>query len=144
MVETYIMKRADVSTNTANKELRYLRAIFNYGIKRNFISHNPTDGIDFLLVEKNKRYQRMADDRQTCIKDFGYERLSALIIQRYARILKSLDMSVRVRNTMSVIMPLENGKNTMRVSSKIKKVSHEFSHSTEPKKKGYPLPWLTP
>ena len=62
MVETYIMKRADVSANTANKELRYLRAIFNYGIKRNFISHNPTDGIDFLPVEKNKRYVPPKED----------------------------------------------------------------------------------
>ena len=62
MVETYIMKRADVSANTANKELRYLRAIFNYGTRRNFISHNPTDGIDFLPVEKNKRYVPPKED----------------------------------------------------------------------------------
>ena len=56
MVETYIMKRSDVSHDTANKDLRYLRATFNYGIKRNLISDNPTNGIDFLPVKKKKGY----------------------------------------------------------------------------------------
>lgn len=56
MVETYIIKRSDVSPFTANKDLRYLRALFNYGIKRKLIVENPTDGIDFLPEEKKKRY----------------------------------------------------------------------------------------
>jgi integrase len=62
MVETYILKRADVSSYTANKDLRYLRATFNYGIKRNLISDNPTNGIDFLPVKKKKGYVPPKED----------------------------------------------------------------------------------
>lgn len=56
MIESYIIRRSDVSSFTANKDLRYLRALFNYGIKRKLIAVNPTDGIDFLPVNRNKRY----------------------------------------------------------------------------------------
>jgi len=56
MVETYILKRAKISLHAANKDLRYLRALFNFGIKRKLISDNPTDGIDFLPEDKKKRY----------------------------------------------------------------------------------------
>ena len=33
-------------------DLRYLRAAFNYGLKRKLILHNPTEGIEFLPVRK--------------------------------------------------------------------------------------------
>jgi integrase len=56
MVETYIIKRSYVSPDAANKEIRYLRALFNYGFKRKLILKKPTDGIDFLPVEKKKKY----------------------------------------------------------------------------------------
>jgi integrase len=56
MAESYINKRARVSSFTANKELIYLRATFNYGNKKSLITHNPTKGIDFFPVKKRKRY----------------------------------------------------------------------------------------
>jgi integrase len=56
MVEAYIIKRSGVSPHAANKDLRYLRALFNYGIKRSSISENPTYGIEFLPEEKRKKY----------------------------------------------------------------------------------------
>jgi hypothetical protein len=43
MIETYILKRSrEVSNYTANKELRYIRALFNWGMKpeRGFVSSN--------------------------------------------------------------------------------------------------------
>ena len=62
MVETYIFKRSEVSPHAANKDLRYLRALFNYGIKRKLISDNPSDGIAFLPEEKKKRYVPPKED----------------------------------------------------------------------------------
>ncbi len=51
-IEKFIFKRLKVSAFTANKEIRYLRSTFNYGIKRGLVKHNPVDGIDFFPVEK--------------------------------------------------------------------------------------------
>jgi len=58
-IEEYLMKRSsETSPYTANKELRYLRALFNFGLhpKRNWISSNPTAGISFFPVERRVRY----------------------------------------------------------------------------------------
>ena len=62
MIEAYIFKRSEISPIVANKELQYLRASFNYGIKRKIIANNPTDQIDFLPVEKRKKYIPPKDD----------------------------------------------------------------------------------
>jgi site-specific recombinase XerD len=62
MIEDYIIKRSKVSPIVANKDLQYLRALFNYGIKRKLISHNPTDQIEFLPVEKRKKYVPSKED----------------------------------------------------------------------------------
>ena len=59
MIQKYLIHRSkNPSPNTANKELRYLRALFNFGSnpKRGWVSCNPTIGIDFFPVEKNVRY----------------------------------------------------------------------------------------
>ena len=52
MIQDHILERSKVSAYTANKELRYLRATFNYGLKKRLITSNPTEGIEFLPVEK--------------------------------------------------------------------------------------------
>jgi integrase len=62
MIERHIIKRSEVSACVANKELQYLRALFNYGIKRKLITGNPTDDIEFLPVEKKKKYVPPKDD----------------------------------------------------------------------------------
>ena len=62
MVETYVMERSKVSAFVANKELQFLRALFNYGIKRKLIASNPTEGIEFFPVEKRKKYVPSNDD----------------------------------------------------------------------------------
>ena len=47
MVQAYILKRTKVSNYTANKDLRCLRSLFNFGIKRGWIKDNPTKGNRF-------------------------------------------------------------------------------------------------
>lgn len=61
-VQEFILKRSSVSAYTANKDLRYLRATFNYGMRQSWIQHNPTAGIAFLPVTKTvKRIPSKAD-----------------------------------------------------------------------------------
>ena len=55
-IQNFLLKRAKVSPYTANKDLRYLRALFNFGISRNWISENPTRGLSFFPVEKRLKY----------------------------------------------------------------------------------------
>lgn len=56
MIEMFVLKRNRVSPQTANKEIRYLRSLFNFGIRKKFISFNPVDGIDFIPVEKKDKF----------------------------------------------------------------------------------------
>ncbi len=60
MIETYLGKvKSAISVATANKELRYLRNLFNHGIKppRRWFTHNPTDGLEFYRIEEiQERY----------------------------------------------------------------------------------------
>jgi integrase len=62
MMEQFLLERAKVSPFTANKELRYIRATFNFGRKKKWIRINPTDGIDFLPVVKRIRYIPSPED----------------------------------------------------------------------------------
>jgi len=55
-IEPFVVKRSKVSNFTANKEIRALRALFNFGVKRRWISSNPTQGIPFLPVVKRMKY----------------------------------------------------------------------------------------
>ncbi|MCP4748754.1 MAG: site-specific integrase [Desulfobacteraceae bacterium] len=52
----FVLKRRKVSNYTANKEIRYLRATFNFGIKKNYIKVNPVEGFEMLPVEKKIKY----------------------------------------------------------------------------------------
>lgn len=56
MVQSYMLKRFKVSGYTANKDLGYLRTLFNFGTKRKWISSNPTEGISSFPVERGLRY----------------------------------------------------------------------------------------
>ncbi len=51
-MEKLAIGRSEVSNYTANKELRYLRATFNFGISKGIITNDPVKGISFLPVEK--------------------------------------------------------------------------------------------
>lgn len=56
MVQKYILERARVSHESANYDLRLLRALFNYGKKSKFGCFNPTEGVDFLPTERKVKY----------------------------------------------------------------------------------------
>ena len=59
MIQSYLIRRFnETSGYTANKDLRYLRALFNFGIKsqRGWIKENPTEGLEFFPVEKKLHY----------------------------------------------------------------------------------------
>lgn len=61
-LELFIINRSQLSGNTGNKELRYLRSTFNFGIKRELIKTNPTAGMNFIPVEKKLKYVPTPDD----------------------------------------------------------------------------------
>lgn len=62
MIEAFVLERRKVSAYTANKEIRYLRALFNFGKKKRLVRENPVDGIDFLPVEKRIKYVPPVED----------------------------------------------------------------------------------
>ena len=65
MIQDYLLKRSkDTSKYTANKDLRKLRAMFNFGMHpvREWIDKNPTRGIAFFPVEKRIRYVPPKED----------------------------------------------------------------------------------
>ena len=62
MVERFISERARVSPFTANKEIRYLRATFNFAQKKKLVTENPLTGIGFLPMERRVKYVPSAGD----------------------------------------------------------------------------------
>ena len=65
MIEKKLLKRKKAtSAFTANKTLRNLRALFNFGMhpKRKWIRQNPTEGIEFFPVEKRIKYVPSKED----------------------------------------------------------------------------------
>ncbi|WP_054029994.1 tyrosine-type recombinase/integrase [Desulfatitalea tepidiphila] len=56
MIEEHLSQRRRISAFTANKDLRYLRATMNYGIRKKLIVSDPTEGIDFFPVEKRVKF----------------------------------------------------------------------------------------
>jgi len=67
MIEKFILRRSKVSAYTANKEIRYLRATFNFGTKKKIISNNPGADLDFLPVEKRIKYVPPIEDIEKVI-----------------------------------------------------------------------------
>ena len=62
MVQKHLIERRTISAYTANKDLRYLRSTFNYGVSKKLIFENPTEGLDFFPVEKKVRYVPPSED----------------------------------------------------------------------------------
>jgi integrase len=56
VIRNYLLQRRKVSPVVANKELRYLRSLFNYGLKEGLLGANPTDKLRFFPLEKKIRY----------------------------------------------------------------------------------------
>ena len=62
MAQKHLIQRRKVSAYTANQDLRYLRAAFNFGIGQKLICSNPTEGIKFFPVEKKIKYVPSSED----------------------------------------------------------------------------------
>lgn len=56
MIEDFLRERRKVSAITANTELKTLRSLFNYGIKKGWIMNNPTSGIEYYPMDKKRKY----------------------------------------------------------------------------------------
>lgn len=56
MVEQLILERRKISAETANREIRYLRATFNFGKKKGWFTVNPVDGIGCFPEEEKIKY----------------------------------------------------------------------------------------
>lgn len=56
MVEDFILERGKGSAYVANKEIRYLLATFNFGIKKKLIKKNPVAAMEFLSEDKRMKY----------------------------------------------------------------------------------------
>jgi integrase len=66
MIEHFVNKRKRVSAATANKEISFLRAVFNFG-NRYDLGINPVNGIAFFPVDKKLRYVPTPSDVQLVI-----------------------------------------------------------------------------
>jgi len=62
MIQDFMLKRSKKSGYTANKDLRYLRTLFNFGIQKHWISSDPTEGIAFFPGEKGLKYIPSKED----------------------------------------------------------------------------------
>ena len=62
MIQDYMLKRSKVSGYTANKDLRYLRIFFNFGIQKRWITTNPTEEIAFFPLKKALKYVPAKED----------------------------------------------------------------------------------
>jgi integrase len=68
MVERFLFRRRKVSPETANKEIRYLKATFNWGKKRKLISENPVVGIDLFPEGSKLKHVPSSEDISKVIK----------------------------------------------------------------------------
>ena len=48
-------ERSRVSNETANKELRHLKALFNWGLKNELIESNPAANVAMMRIEKKSK-----------------------------------------------------------------------------------------
>jgi integrase len=62
MVQGYLIRRRKVSPFAANRDLRYLRATFNFGLKQRLITTNPTQGLEFMPVDRKLKYVPPKED----------------------------------------------------------------------------------
>lgn len=61
-IHAFVIRRKKVSALTANKEARYLRATFNFGIKKKLININPAKDVDFFPEERRIKYVPSSSD----------------------------------------------------------------------------------
>jgi integrase len=79
MIQAYLLQRRKVSAFTANKDLRYLRSTFNFGLKKGYIRKNPTAGIEYFPVNKAKKYVPPQEDIERVLAEASQDARDYLI-----------------------------------------------------------------
>lgn len=80
-VEFYLNEVANKSHFVANKQLRFIKALFNHGLDRDMISHNPAAKINQFSVDKRKKYIPSDEDIQKVLSlATALDRLYLLVI----------------------------------------------------------------
>lgn len=67
-IEDFLVERNRVSGATANKDIRALRSLFNYGIKRDWLYANPTRGLEWFPYEKKVKRVPMQVDIESIFR----------------------------------------------------------------------------
>ena len=80
MIQGFVRQRVKVSPYTANKEIRFLRATFNFGKKKQWICDNPVGRVDFFPVNKRLKY---IPDIEAMNKVIAYARSDKWLAARY-------------------------------------------------------------
>lgn len=63
-IENHLAKVAKESAYVANKDLRFIKALFNHGIDREWFFYNPAGRIKFYSVDKKQKYIPPKEDVQ--------------------------------------------------------------------------------
>lgn len=78
-VENYLTEIAKQSKQKANKQLRYIKALFNYGVQREWLTHNPASRIQAYGVEPAKRYIPPIEDIMKVLQSANEEQRRYLL-----------------------------------------------------------------
>lgn len=67
MIQDFLLERKKVSPFVANKDLRYLRATINFGLRKKYIENNPLEELEFFPVNKKLKYVPPLEDIEKVI-----------------------------------------------------------------------------
>jgi len=120
-IETYLQERIKISAYSANKELRFIKALFNHGIELNLIEENPAQRIKFYGVNKNLKYIPAQKDVEKVLSIVNDEQRKYLltIINTLARINEINNLDWKDVFDDYLILRTRKSKNSNEVSRKI-------------------------
>jgi len=146
-VQSYLFKRKKVSACVANYDLRCLRALFNFGVYRGWISVNPTKGIDFFPVEKKEQYVPPKEDTLKVIlaadpntQDYLYVIRETMGRMSEVNHLTWADVSLNERYVIFYTRKKKGGHLTPRKIPMTGKLHEVLSHRHKKRDKG--KPWV--
>jgi integrase len=147
MIYAYLLKRSGVSHATANKDLISLRALFNLAIKRKWLTHNPTVGIERFPVDKSVKYVPSLEDvlKVILVADFEMQDYLFVIKESMCRMsevnnLTWDDVDLNSRNVVLYTRKKKGGHRTPRTVPMSEKLFEVLSrrYNTRDKDK----PWV--
>lgn len=105
-IEGFILERSKSSPYMANKELKFLKAMFNYAVSQGLLPGNPCSGIEKVSVEKRVRhFPSMADFNKLLLVAGPIEqRMLILMFTTAARQNEILDLKWRDIDKEAIIL----------------------------------------